>query len=88
MQLRTAEETFGLLFFLSVWVVFYDLKTYLTDFFLYFCKYLVIKKNNDMMKKQYEAPELEQMEISVEAGFATSGSAPDSDDTEFGYDNN
>ena len=41
-----------------------------------------------MMKKQYEAPALEQMEISVEAGFATSGSAPDSDDTEFGYDNN
>ena len=42
-----------------------------------------------MMKKQYEAPELEQMEIEVEAGFAaTSGSAPDSDDTEFGYDNN
>ena len=41
-----------------------------------------------MMKKQYEAPELEQMEISVEAGFASRGSAPDSDDTEFGYDNN
>lgn len=42
-------------------------------------------KNMDM----YEAPQVEVIEVEVESGFALSdgitGSAPDSDDSEFGY---
>ena len=38
-------------------------------------------------KMNYEAPMVEIIEVEVEQGFAVSitGSAPDSDDSEFGY---
>lgn len=49
-------------------------------FFIYLCKSLskqnkttTLNLNNQFMKKHfYEAPELEQIELAVEAGFATS----------------
>ena len=40
-----------------------------------------------MMKKQYEAPELEQMEITVEAGFAATGYTGEDDQHPGGWDN-
>ena len=33
----------------------------------------------------YEPPKVEVIEVEVEGGFAISGYAPDSDDSEFGY---
>ena len=41
--------------------------------------------NKEQMMEAYEAPLVEVIEVEVERGFARSGYAHDSDDSEFGY---
>lgn len=41
-------------------------------------------KNEEQTMVAYEAPIVEVIEVEVEKGFAVTGSAPDSDDSEFG----
>lgn len=63
MQLRTVEETNGLLFFCL----------FLIDVPIYVELFSVVAIMKSLSPMNYEAPEAELLEVSVEAGFASTG---------------